>query len=71
MTQVRERDFREICYRVYVLLLLKREKIEYKSNFHCQIGNGTQGLQFKSNAQSKPPLNVISPSLSPKLSGES
>jgi hypothetical protein len=54
-----------------VLVLLKREKTEYKNNFHCQIGNGTQGLQFKSNAQSKSPLNVISPSLSPKLSGES
>jgi hypothetical protein len=70
MTHVGERDFREICYRVYVLVLLKREKIVYRSNFHCQIGNCRQGLQFKSNAQSTPPLNVFSPTLSPELSGD-
>jgi hypothetical protein len=34
-------------YRIFVHVLLKKEKIVCRCNFHCQIGNGKQGLQFK------------------------
>jgi hypothetical protein len=47
MTHVGQRDFGEICYRVYVLVLLKREKIVYRSNFRYQKEIADRGYSLK------------------------